>query len=162
MEYEVKHLNELKVIGYLSKYATMQDAQQNLPKAWQKFHESGEEQTLSELSNHQLEGYLGVIVPTEAGMNYLIAVTSDNQFGSVLHPYALPQGDYMVVNAKGPVPESIQQVCQKVFNPEFLASEGYHMAEGPAFEFYPHGDVTSSDYEAQVYVPVVKKEELNN
>lgn len=52
MEYEVKHLNELKVIGYLSKYATMQDAQQNLPKAWQKFHESGEEQTLSELSNH--------------------------------------------------------------------------------------------------------------
>lgn len=37
MEYEVKHLNELKVIGYLSKYATMQDAQQNLPKAWQNF-----------------------------------------------------------------------------------------------------------------------------
>lgn len=35
MEYEVKHLNEIKVIGYLSMYATMQDAQQNLPKAWE-------------------------------------------------------------------------------------------------------------------------------
>ncbi|WP_412520361.1 GyrI-like domain-containing protein [Staphylococcus simulans] len=161
MEYEVKHLNEIKVIGYLSKYATMQDAQQNLPKAWEALFEKGDDRTLNALSNHQLEGYLGVIVPTEAEMNYLIAVSSDNQSGAGLHPYALPEGDYLVAKAKGRVPESIQQVCEKVFNPHFLASEGYQMAEGPAFEFYPYGDVYAPDYESEVYVPVVKQEDNN-
>ncbi len=154
MEYEVQTLEEMNVIGYLSKFATMQDAQQGLPKAWQAFNENGQDKTLAALSNHKLDGFLGVIVPTESGMNYLIAVTSDKKSEAGLHPYTLPAGKYVVADAKGPVPEAIQRVCEKVYTPHYLSELGFKMRQAPGIEFYPHGNPMADDYAAKVYVPV--------
>lgn len=153
MEYQIKEIESMDVVGVLSKYATMQDAQQGLPKAWEEFNQSGEDKKLLELSNHQLNGFLGVIVPTDAGMNYLIAVTSDKTAAG-LHPYTIPEGKYLVADAVGPVPDALQKVCGKLYDPNFISNLGYESRNAPGIEFYPDGDPFDENYVSQVWVPI--------
>lgn len=156
MEYEIKHIEETNVIGVLSKYATMQDAQQGLPKAWEAFNNSDKPEELKALSNDKLQGFLGVVIPTESGMNYLIAVTSDKKSVVDLHPYNLPEGDYIVADAVGPVPYALQKTTEQLYNPNFLSDLGYKHRDAPGIELYPHGNTQADDYVAQVWVPIEK------
>lgn len=156
MEYEIKHIDSMNVIGVLSKYATMQDAQQGLPKAWEAFNNSDKPEELKSLINDKLQGFLGVVVPTESGMNYLIAVTSNKQSVAELYPYTIPEGDYIVADAIGPLPNALQKTTEQLYNPDFLSDLGYKHRDAPGIELYTHGNTNADDYVAQVWVPIEK------
>ncbi|GEP84247.1 putative effector domain of transcriptional regulator [Staphylococcus piscifermentans] len=154
MEYEIKHLDTTQVIGILSKYATMQDAQQGLPQAWSNFNASDKPETLKAISNDKLQGFLGIVIPTENGMNYLIAVTSDKKSAAGLYPYTLPEGNYIVADAIGPLPYTLQKTTERLYNPDVLSDLGYQYRNAPGIELYPHGNTDADDYVAQVWVPI--------
>ncbi|WP_083195492.1 GyrI-like domain-containing protein [Staphylococcus carnosus] len=87
-------------------------------------------------------------------MNYLIAVTSDKKSVADLHPYTLPEGDYIVADAIGPLPYTLQKTTEQLYNPNFLSDLGYRHRDAPGIELYPHGNTQVDDYVAQVWVPI--------
>jgi AraC family transcriptional regulator len=63
---------------------------------------------------------------------------------------------YAVFEARGALPDSVQQLIQKIYS-EWLPTSGYEYGGGSDIEVYSDGDITSADYKSEVWVPVIKK-----
>lgn len=67
----------------------------------------------------------------------------------------IPAGDYAVIELKGPVPECIHQGW-KYFMEVFCPEQGYRHAGSPDLEYYFEGDMSSLDYQMELWVPIKK------
>jgi AraC family transcriptional regulator len=67
----------------------------------------------------------------------------------------VPAATWGVFESRGPKPEAIQGVTQRIFN-EWFPSSGWEHAEGPELEIYSRGDVRDPDYYSEVWIPLLK------
>ncbi|MNV98197.1 Bacterial transcription activator, effector binding domain [compost metagenome] len=68
----------------------------------------------------------------------------------------VPAANWAVFTSTGPMPHTIQNVWERIFQ-EWFPGTGYEHAGGPEFELYPPGDTQADDYVCEVWVPIVKK-----
>lgn len=67
----------------------------------------------------------------------------------------IPDNEYAIVKLKGPIPKCIHEgwkYLMEVFFPE----TGYEHSGDPDFEVYYEGDMSSPEYEMELWVPVRK------
>lgn len=69
---------------------------------------------------------------------------------------SIPPATYAVFEAKGALPDSIQNLWGQIMA-EFLPAGEYAHALAPDIEVYPPGDPMQPGYQCSVWVPVVKK-----
>ena len=68
---------------------------------------------------------------------------------------------WAIILCKGILPDSVKSVMDTLdFNGFHLP--GYHMLKEWKIEFYPEGDIASSEYECELWIPVIKKERKRN
>ena len=76
--------------------------------------------------------------------------------------YSFPESDWAMFSAKGPLPGSLQNLNDQIWQ-EWYPNEGQkYCGNGNAMlEVYSPGDMQSPDYECGIWVPVIKPEKEN-
>lgn len=105
-------------------------------------------------SDQQLNGLLGVCIPhQDKTMDYAIGVTSADDPHDGLDTFYLEGGKYLVVEAKGPVPKSVQQTMNHIHR-ELIPNENIEVKQAPFFELYREGDTESDNYITEIWMPI--------
>lgn len=67
----------------------------------------------------------------------------------------IPAATWAVFESVGALPEAIQDLTRRIFT-EWLPSTGYEHDCAPELEVYPEGDLYSSDYKCEIWIPIKK------
>jgi len=162
MNYKIVEKPEFKVAGKSIRVPT-KDGQNMvlIPEFWQTCMQDGTVPKLAGLASNGAvvkDALLGICMDFSANMDeftYMVAVdTSTTPDGMVER--TIPSATWAVFEAKGPMPDAIQNVWAAIWS-QFFAVEPYAHAAAPDLEIYPEGDVTDPGYISEVWVPVVSK-----
>ncbi len=153
MKAKIVHKEAFDVAG-LSIVAFAADPK--IPELWDKLFTSGLFDKLVKAGKGQS---LGVCYAKskEPRFRYMAGVTVDTiapalEAGAqVLH---VSEADYLVVPCKGPVPQCIHEGYKQA--EKLIADAGVRMSLSPDFEHYFEGDLSSADYEMELWLPVEK------
>lgn len=101
-------------------------------------------------------GMLALCTEAEGGFEYMIA--GHYRGGKVpqgFKLFSLPESDWAIFSAKGPLPGSLQSLNTQVWQ-EWFPSEGQRLhADGrTTLETYSAGNPASPDYECGIWVPI--------
>lgn len=127
-----------------------------IPKFWDELMESGEYALLMEHMGPL--GVLGVCadMDMDAGMfNYGIMIEDQGFVQEGWVQKTIPQSTYAVFEATGALPESLQNVVQRVFS-EWFPSVEFEHAGTAELEVYMPGNPSTPDYISEYWVPVKK------
>lgn len=130
-----------------------------IPQIWKECGKDGTIERLCTLSRGK--NLLGIIMDmnnTTQELTYGIAVESniDSSEEGLTVKNISPQV-WAVFISVGSLPNSIQDVWSQIFE-EFFPNTVYQHAGGPGIEAYPQGDTSSSDYQCEVWIPVIEKQ----
>lgn len=131
-----------------------------IPEFWEQSMGDGTNDQLMKLkdtSGPVGDSMLGIckdFAPDMSEFTYTIAVPTHRETASGgLDATEIPGMTWAVFEAKGALPDAIQNVWQGIMG-EFFQEGKYRHAQGPDLEVYPEGDVMSRDYVCEVWVPV--------
>ena len=68
----------------------------------------------------------------------------------------IPVAEYAIVPVKGAIPASIHHAWKYVLE-VFFPETGYRHSGAPDFEVYSEGDMSSPDYQMELWIPVTKE-----
>ncbi|WP_376739049.1 AraC family transcriptional regulator [Paenibacillus sp. 598K] len=89
--------------------------------------------------------------------HYIGAATTmpcPEQFASLEVPATL----WAVFEAKGPFPETLQNVWGRIYS-EWFPSVNYELTQGPEIVWNESPDITSQTYRSEIWIPVIKRNE---
>ena len=104
--------------------------------------------------------YFGVCSDIKEGeiINYMAAydVTDKTKAEELdLSIKDIPAAEYAIVPVKGPIPASIHNAWKYVLE-VFFPETGYRHSGAPDFEVYTEGDMSSPDYQMELWIPVIR------
>lgn len=153
MNYKEVTLEAMQVAGECKHFETAAEARRSIQSYWQDFKKRGKMEQLEEFRNHQIDGYVGVLLPKPNDkLDYMIAVSSDEKPVD-FEARKIPAGQYLIFEAKGPLPYELRQVMDDIHH-EFLPKSKYKLREAPILEHYPSGDIDAEDYMSEIWIPV--------
>ena len=160
MKNRIAEKGKLRVIGMKRTYKNVEEGMENIPKFWTEFNASKECTEMCSKMDGELKGFLGLCIPHEtgAGYDYMICINSSAEAGGELEEYEIPDAKWMIFEAKGKLPESVQSVTKQIYE-EVLTGSEYKHDNKPDFELYLSGDIENEDYITEIWIPVVKAEE---
>ncbi len=158
MEYKVVEKGAFTVVG-LSKVFGYENAKEEIPKLWAEVARMGEKGAVC--------GKYGISIDESMGgdeFEYLIA--DDYTAGAaVLAGFitkTIPAFSWAVFTCRGPMPQAIQGVNEKIYSEWLPACRDYEIAAGYCVEMYddpaqyPKG-VLDESYYSEMWVPVKRK-----
>lgn len=127
------------------------------PSAWEYLYAHHSFENLESLGSGQ---YFGVCSDIKEGeiINYMAAydVTDKTKAEELdLSIKDIPAAEYAIVPVKGPIPASIQNAWKYVLE-VFFPETGYRHSGAPDFEVYTEGDMSSPDYQMELWIPVIR------
>jgi AraC family transcriptional regulator len=112
---------------------------------------------LQALSDLEPSGVLGVCAGMRSdGFDYWIAAASTKECPDEFEKLDIPAAQWMVFEIVGAMPKAIHDGYEYIFN-DWLPSSGYRYAEAPGMEWYSAGDMSSSGYRSEIWVPVIEE-----
>ena len=123
------------------------------PSAWEYLYAHHSLESLESLSSGQS---LGVCSDVKEGeiINYDVTDKAKaEELGLSIKEIA--EAEYAIVPVKGPIPESIHHAWKYVLE-IFFPETGYRHSGAPDFEVYSEGDMSSPDYQMELWIPVIK------
>lgn len=128
-------------------------------EVWEELFEKYSEAELQKLGSGQS---FGMCYETEdaSRINYMACydvqeIEKAKQMG--LEVREIKEAEYAVVTLKGAIPSSIHEGWKYVME-VFFPEQGYRHSAAPDFEVYTEGDMYSSDYRLELWIPVEKIE----
>ncbi|WP_373778308.1 GyrI-like domain-containing protein [Glaesserella sp.] len=124
-------------------------------KLWQQLYEMGSHETFAEMGSGQSFGAC-YEMSSHGSFKYLAGydICDENKARSFgLEILSVPESEYVVVELIGAAPQSIQAGWKYILE-KFFPEHGYKHAGTPDFEAYFEGDVCSSDYKMELWVPI--------
>lgn len=161
MNYRIEKMDAFRVIGP-KLTTTMKDGEcyKEIPEFWGEVSASGAIPVLIPLNDSQPCGILGISATDtysdDVVFNYYAAVASTQPAPEGMHEYEIPAATWAVFESVGPMPGAIQDLQKRIVT-EWLPTSGYEYAKAPDIELYLEGDMQSSDYKCEVWLPVAKK-----
>lgn len=161
MNYRIVEKPAFKVIGKTETHSIDESQNKNtIPDFWYKVHRTGIIETL--LKNASDKTYVfgicyGNTHTNKETFDYSIAVECDENI-TVPEGYTvneIPARTWIVVECTGAMPEAIQKLWHEICTEFFPVSE-YKPTYEMDIEAYPTGDMTSSDYRCQIWIPIEK------
>jgi AraC family transcriptional regulator len=159
MNYKIIEKESFTVIGKQTKINTVNGANfKQVPKFWEDCMKDGSYEWVCSRAGKL--GVLGISKDLHNFNNgfftYMIGIEKIKD--TLPKGYAevtIPAATWAVFECLGPLPEAIQDVTRRIFS-EWFPATGYQLDCGPELEVYPVGDIYSSDYRCEVWVPVKK------
>ncbi|GAA0077349.1 AraC family transcriptional regulator [Clostridium sp. CTA-5] len=156
MNYKIVKKESFKVVGKQKKI-TMVDGEnfKQVPEFWEDCMKDGSYQWIC--SKVGKLGVLGICKDfAKDEFNYMIGVEEiKDKLPKGYVSAIIPAATWAVFESVGALPEAIQDLNRRIFT-EWLPSTGYQHACAPEIEVYPEGDMYSSDYRCEIWIPVKK------
>jgi AraC family transcriptional regulator len=156
MKYRTVDLGAFSVIG-VKEFTSFENGENfvKVPQMWSCL--PVETMTkLQALSDLEPSGVLGVCADMrDNGFDYWIAAASTKECPAEFEKLDIPAAQWAVFEIVGAMPKAIHDGVEYIFN-EWLPSSGYRHAEAPEMEWYSAGDMSSSDYRSEIWVPVME------
>ena len=127
------------------------------PSAWEQLYATHSFESLEGLGSGQSFGVCSDVKEGEI-INYIAAydVTDKAKAKELgLSIKEIAEAEYAIVPVKGPIPESIHHAWKYVLE-IFFPETGYRHSGAPDFEVYTEGDMSSLDYQMELWIPVIK------
>ena len=127
------------------------------PSAWEKLYATHSIKSLEGLGSGQS---LGVCSDVKEGeiIDYMAAydVTDKAKAEELgLSIKDIPAAEYAIVSVKGAIPASVHHAWKYVLE-VFFPETGYRHSGAPDFEVYFKGDMSSPDYQMELWIPVIR------
>lgn len=156
MNYKIVDKGSFKVVGKQKKI-TMVDGEnfKQIPEFWGDCMKDGSYQWVC--SKVGKLGVLGICKDfAKDEFNYMIGVEEiEDKLPKGYVSAIIPAATWAVFESVGALPEAIQDLNRRIFT-EWLPSTGYQHACAPELEVYPEGDIYSSDYRCEIWIPIKK------
>lgn len=154
MQTKIVEKEAFKVIGIKRTYQNQEEAMAKIPAFWEECANSHQLEILQEKMDDEFpNAFIGLSKPI---FEYYICVSSKQTAPAGFEEFTVPKAKWLVVEAKGKVPDALQETMEKLFN-EFLPNSEYQMADQPELEVYPEGDISSDSYVTEIWIPVIAK-----
>jgi len=156
MNYKIVDKESFTVVGK-QRRITMVNGEnfKQVPEFWDDCMKDGSYQWIK--SNTGNLGVLGICKDFgENEFNYMIGVEEIKD--TLPRGYisaTIPAATWAVFESVGALPEAIQDLNRRIFT-EWMPSTGYQHACAPELEVYPEGDIHSSDYKCEIWIPIKK------
>ena len=127
------------------------------PSAWEQLYANHSFEILKSLSSGQFFGVCSDVKEGEI-INYMAAydVTDKAKAEELgLSIKEIAEAEYAIVPVNGAIPASIHHAWKYVLE-VFFPETGYRHSGAPDFEVYTEGDMSSPDYQMELWIPVVK------
>ena len=127
------------------------------PSAWEQLYANHSFESLESLGRGQSFGLCSDVKEGEI-INYMAAydVTDKAKAEELgLSIKEIAEAEYAIVPVKGAIPSSIHHAWKYVLE-VFFPETGYHHSGAPDFEVYSEGDMSSPDYQMELWIPVIK------
>lgn len=127
------------------------------PSAWDQLYAHHSFEMLEGLGSGQSFGVCSDVKEGEI-INYMAAYDVTDKAKSEeldLSIKEIPEAEYAIVPVKAPIPASIHNAWKYVLE-VFFPETGYRHSGGPDFEVYTEGDMSSPDYQMELWIPVSK------
>lgn len=125
--------------------------------AWEKLYATHSFESLEGLGSGQSFGVCSDVKEGEI-IDYMAAydVTDKAKAEELgLSIKDIPAAEYAIVSVKGAIPASIHHAWKYVLE-VFFPETGYRHSGAPDFEVYFKGDMSSPDYQMELWIPVIK------
>lgn len=153
MDIKIEKKETFKVAGVKAKGIE----KSKCPEIWDSLFQKASFDDLQKLGNGKSFGVCYEINDVNV-LNYMASFDmKDEQKAKELglEILEIPKAEYAIVKLKGAIPNSIHEGWKYVFE-IFFPEQGYKHAGTPDFEAYSEGDMYKSDYEMELWVPIVK------
>ena len=159
MKNRITEKGKFRVIGIRRTYKNLEEGMADIPKFWNEFNNSLECTEMCGKMDSELKGFLGLCIPHETGpgYDYMICINSSTAAGEKFEEYEIPEAKWMIFEAKGKLPESVQSVTKQIYD-EVLTGSEYKHDNKPDFELYLSGNTADENYITEIWIPVVKAE----
>ena len=127
------------------------------PSAWDQLYANHSFESLESMGSGQSFGLCSDVKEGEI-INYMAAydVTDKAKAEALgLSIKEIPAAEYAIVPVKGAVPTSIHHAWKYVLE-VFFPETGYRHSGSPDFEVYTEGDMSSPDYQMELWIPVIR------
>lgn len=157
MKFHIVEKEEFRVVGVKRGYKSFEEGIANIGLFWDDFNGSMQEEYLDSIMNDELQGYLGLCVShnSRTGYDYYICVNSTEKYEGDYLEYIVPKSKWIVFDAVGKVPDSVQYITKQIYE-NFLPSSEYKHAGTEEFELYALGNPMDENYLTQIWIPVVE------
>lgn len=128
------------------------------PSAWEQLYANHSLESLESLGSGQSFGVCSDVKEGEI-INYMAAydVTDKAKAEELgLSIKDISEAEYAIVPVNGAIPTSIQHAWKYVLE-IFFPETGYRHSGAPDFEVYTGGDMSSPDYQMELWIPVIKE-----
>ena len=127
------------------------------PSAWEQLYAHHSFEMLEGLGSGQSFGVCSDVKEGEI-IDYMAAYdvtdkTKAEELGLSIREIA--EAEYAIVPVKGAIPASIHNAWKYVLE-VFFPETGYRHSGAPDFEVYTEGDMSSPDYQMELWIPVIK------
>ena len=161
MNYRIIEKPAFKVIGKTETHSIDESQNRNtIPAFWDKAHKTRIIETLLERASDRKYIFgicYGNTRTNQKTFDYSIAVECPE---NVIIPEGytvseIPARTWLVTECTGAMPEAIQKLWHEICT-EFFPPSDYKPTYEMDIEVYPAGDMTSSDYKSQIWIPIEK------
>lgn len=127
------------------------------PSAWEQLYANHRFESLESLGNGQSFGVCsdvkeGEIINYMAGYDVTDKVKAEELGLSIKD---IPVAEYAIVPVKGAIPASIHHAWKYILE-VFFPETGYRHSGAPDFEVYFKGDMSSPNYQMELWIPVIR------
>jgi len=158
MTYHIAEKPPLHIVGI--RIPMVEDVEENLnivPDFWKNTLQKSQFSELCNLSNHEIEGILGISVyksPKE--IYYYIGVTANISPPAGMYKYEIPAATWVIFENDGYFRENVQSVFKRFYT-EWLLFSGYQYAKLPDVEVYPMNNDQSKCGHSEVWIALEKE-----
>ena len=127
------------------------------PSAWEQLYANHSFESLESMGSGQSFGICSDIREGEI-INYMAAYDVTDKVKAEelgLSIKDIPEAEYAIVPVKGAIPTSIHNAWKYVLE-VFFPETGYRHSGAPDFEVYFEDDMSSQDYQMELWIPVIK------
>ena len=159
MKYRIEDRDGIRLIGckhFIS--ASVEMNYKKIPSLWDDLPQETFDE-LKSLSDSEPTGVLGVFAKKhDNGFDYWMAASTTKPCPEHFEILEIPPARWMIIEAKGALPNSIQDVFKRLYAEWFPASTEYaRRQEVYEIEWFSDGDTNSDSYICEAWVPVIEK-----
>jgi AraC family transcriptional regulator len=153
MNYRIEQKNSFAVVGIKRRFSHVEGLGENIGKMWQET--PGE--TIGQIAGLG-DGLVGVYsgMYEDNTTDYYIAAITEKDCPETMSRLEIPTLTWAIFEITGPMPTAMADIWGRIFS-EWFPTSGYEHAEAPEVEWYSNGDLSSSDYKSEIWIPVIKK-----
>jgi AraC family transcriptional regulator len=162
MDYRIETKPAFSMTGVSIRTTQFGESFQQVPALWERCFSDG---TFAKLQALVPEGSrIGVAgVSAEPDMEageftYFIAIETPADRSGLpegCRDVPVPAATWAIFEARGPIPEAIQDLMPRIFR-EWFPTSGWEHADAPELEIYSPGDVRDPNYYSEIWIPLRK------